>query len=171
MATGRPNGRPPKPVEKKRAEGNKGHKKLPEKKYQEDKITRDNLPKPPSHFKTETIDMWNRIWLGGSKWLKIDRDFISIQLFCDAWEEYSYLRRMLKLGSQAGGVDRVINTEKGYPVQHPYVSQLKQAKVDINTQMSSLGFTPSDFARLQISEMNAEETEFIKNLLTSSRSR
>lgn len=162
--TGRPAGRPPKPVAKKVAEGNLGKRKLPEAELVEEIKVKD-IPAPPEHFTEEAVKLWVKVWSGGKSWLKTDRDFLTLELLCEAYAEYQFLRRMLKLGSHAGGVDRVVLSPKGYPTQHPYVSQRNEAERKMVTYVSILGFSPTDFARLQIAEVNGEQEELIKRLL------
>lgn len=165
MATGRKPGRPPKPVQVKKSEGNLGKRKLPEEHFEE--MTVQDIPLPPEAYSEEAVAFWIRIWNAGKTWLKPDRDYIVVMLLCDAFNEYSYTRRMLSLGSIAGGVDRVVTSPKGYPVQHPFVSQRNESQRQMVTQLSSLGFSPTDFARLQINEMGAEEAKLLREVMGS----
>lgn len=168
--TGRPVGRPPKPVEKKIAEGNLGKRKLPPKTLRDSNISVD-IPEAPETFSEAETEIWMQIWKAGGSWLKIERDFLIIKMLCEEIKEYNYLKTMLSLGSAAGGEDRIIKTKNGYPIINPMVSLKNDSQKKIMTYISSIGFSPADFARLQFNDVSSSEDAILQKILTNSTSR
>ena len=147
--TGRPNGRPPKPTEVKRALGNPGKRPLPQAPMPNAGLAPvTNTPTPPS-LGLDGSSLWNRLWSAGEKWLSPDGDYAVMELLCRATDEAEYLRRALSLGE----VPRHYVLPNGSFVSHPYVTQLKELRSQITAWLSALGFSPTDRARLGLVEV------------------
>lgn len=147
--TGRPNGRPPKPTEQKRAIGNPGHRPLPEApKVGEGLRAAETIPTPPS-LGLDGVELWNEIWTAGKGWLSPEADQHFVVMLCQAQDEASILRRSLDLGE----VKRFYVLPNGQQVTHPYVKQLQDLRVQMTGWLSSLGFSPTDRARLGLAEV------------------
>lgn len=147
--TGRPAGRPAKPTEQKRLEGNLGKRPLPEPLKQN---TDFNMPRLPSGLGKEGKATWKTLWNAGSSWLNAEQDYTLIKLVCEATDDLYTKRQALRDGT----VDEVYLTSNGTWVNHPYYTQVKDLRIQITAWLSALGFSPSDRARLGIAEQKAD---------------
>lgn len=149
MGTGRPNGRPPKPTEQKRALGNPGHRPLPNPPaIGKGLAAADGVPTPPQ-LGIDGLAMWNDLWSAGKSWLSPQSDITIITLLCQAVDESEQIRRSLAIGE----VPRYYALPNGSFVSHPFVTQLKDLRAQITSWLAALGFSPSDRARLGIGEV------------------
>lgn len=163
MATGRPNGRPPKPVE-----ARQGHRSK-----QENKITNANVLNfeiPTSPFKKLTNAeeiIWNYIWTGGQNWLKPERDLLVVFQTVMLWRDWT--SEMSKLKSEGYVVE--VTNGNGFTTnkKNERAIVVKDLWSQLNTQFSSLGFSPADAARLQLEAVNDEKSTALKNLMTQNR--
>lgn len=163
MATGRPAGRPPKPVELKQQEGNLGRRALPELGLGVEKV---DIPKMPVGYTAkdkEARAVWTTLW-ESSRSLKTTDYFAAVR-FLEAWMEYLRYSR----GFRDGSLQRTHENSNGTMQSHPHWVQFKDIKQDCNTLMSSLGLTPADRARLFLAEEVDEDMEAIKGILAGGR--
>lgn len=149
MATGRPNGRPPKPVEQKRALGNPGHRPLPDAPTPGQGLPpASDIPEAPP-LGVDGLEMWEEIWSSGKSWLSPKGDKAIVRLLCQAHDEYEQIRRSLAIGE----VPRHYVLPNGSFVSHPYVTQMRELRTQITSWLSALGFSPADRARLGLGEV------------------
>jgi P27 family predicted phage terminase small subunit len=147
--TGRPNGRPPKPTEIKRALGNPGHRPLPEAPSVGEGLEAANgIPQAPVLGK-DGLELWNHVWTAGKKWLSPTSDLSIIVMLCQAQDEAEQIRRALAVGE----IRRYYVLPNGQQVSHPLVNQLKDLRSQITAWLSALGFSPTDRARLGLAEI------------------
>lgn len=154
MATGRPTGRPSKPVEQKRANGNPGNRPLPTAPMPGDKSLASNgsIPTPPP-LGEDGLALWDHVWTAGKSWLSPDSDRSIITLLCQAHDESEEIRK----GINSGEFPRVYVHANGALVTSPYVSQLKELRVQITAWLAAIGFSPSDRARLGLAEVRVRD--------------
>jgi P27 family predicted phage terminase small subunit len=149
MATGRPNGRPPKPIEQKRKSGNPGHRPLPDPPAVGKGLpAATKIPNPPS-LGLDGLELWKEIWTEGKTWLSPEADQHFVIMLCQAHDEAAMIRRALDLGE----VKRFYVLSNGQQVTHPYVKQLQELRSQMTAWLSSLGFSPTDRARLGLTEV------------------
>jgi P27 family predicted phage terminase small subunit len=149
MPTGRPSGRPAMPVERKRALGNPGHRPLPEPPPPGQGLAGvSDIPEPPP-MGPDGMAMWENLWTAGKTWLSPEGDGHLVEMLCQAYDESSMLRRALAIGE----IPRHYVLPNGSYVTHPYVTQLKELRVQITAWLSQLGFSPSDRARLGLAQV------------------
>lgn len=149
MPTGRPAGRPAKPIEQKRLQGNLGKRPLPE-----PIVKNDNtfvIPKTPTGLYKTGKAVWKQIWTAGQSWLNPEGDYALIKLLCEAADDYDRKRSAINTGL----VEEVYLTSNGSWANHPYVNNLKDLRTQMTAWLSQLGFSPSDRARLGITETKA----------------
>ncbi|CAB4152650.1 sm_term_P27, putative phage terminase, small subunit, P27 family [uncultured Caudovirales phage] len=152
--TGRPMGRPAKPVEAQRALGNPGHKPLPAAPMPGQGIEGlSGIPTPPMTLLEPGIELWNHTWEAGRQWLAPAADRTTITLLCEAFDEYSEIRKAFATGL----AERTYVTSNGSIVTHPYIGQMKELRVQMTAWLSSLGFSPADRARLGLSEVRVRD--------------
>lgn len=149
--TGRPVGRPPKPVEKRRAQGAQG---LPAAPSPGEGLPGmgDSVPSPPQ-LGADGVELWNTLWTAGSRWLSPESDFTMMKMLCNAVDEMEQLRRSILLDQYP----RFYTTANGQVVTHPVVKQVQELRMQITTWLSSLGFSPSDRARLGLQEVRTAD--------------
>lgn len=149
MATGRPNGRPPKPTEVKRALGNPGKRPLPNPPGPGEGLpTSGDVPSPPA-LGIDGMRLWTQVWTAGKSWLSPAADSHVVTLLCQAFDEAEEIRRALTIGE----VPRFYKLPNGSYVTHPLVAQLKELRTQSTAWLSALGFSPSDRARLGLGEV------------------
>jgi P27 family predicted phage terminase small subunit len=154
MATGRPNGRPPKPLEVKRNLGNPGKRELPQvpKPSSNKRLEAvSSIPKPPRDLGKKGKLMWTTVWEAGQQTKHIAplHDAQLILMLCYAVDEAEFLRTELA----SGNVDRVYLMSNGAYAPHPYVKELANLRTQITAWLSMLGFSPTDRSRLGIGEV------------------
>lgn len=154
MATGRPTGRPAKPAEMQRALGNPGHRTLPTAPLPGDGISgSSSVPEPPFTLGEAGLDLWDHVWHAGRQWLAVEADRTTVQLLCEAFDEYAQIREAFRTGE----IERVYTTSNGSYVTHPLVGQMKDLRVQMTAWLSALGFSPSDRARLGLAEVRVRD--------------
>lgn len=147
--TGRPVGRPAKPIEQHRALGNPSHKSLPEAPLPGQGLpAASSIPTPPA-LGIDGLELWNRIWSAGKSWLSTESDAAIISLLCQAHDEAEEIRRALAIGE----VPRTYQLPNGAFVTHPYVSQLKELRSQMTAWLAAIGFSPSDRSRMGLGEV------------------
>lgn len=156
MATGRPNGRPPKPVERHRAAGNPSKKKLPPA-----PTAGHGLPTAagrlvaPRGLKPAGRALWTRVWAGGRSWLSPVVDRPLVEQLCRLADECELLRADLA----SGKIARWYETSNHSITSHPAVAQLKDGRVQMTAWLSMLGFSPADRARLALTEVRVKDED------------
>lgn len=130
-------GRPAKPVELRRREGNPGKRPLPQ--------PLGHLPglqtRPPRGLGKDGRRLWRAVTTDAVAWLA-PTDVTLLQLLCEAADERAELKRSV---DEHG---RFFTTSKGYVVPHPAVGQLRTLEERMTSWLSLLGFTPTDRVRL-----------------------
>ncbi len=153
MATGRPVGRPAKPVEQHRAAGNPSKKKLPDAPMPGSGLPAvDGIPTPPS-LGEDGLRLWVHIWTAGKSWLSPDSDQTIIKMLCEAHDEHEEIRRQLSTGV----VERFYATSNGQLVTHPLVTQLSNLRSQMTAWLAAIGFSPSDRSRLGLAEVRVRD--------------
>jgi P27 family predicted phage terminase small subunit len=152
-ATGRPNGRPPKPTEVKRALGNQGHRPLPAAPAPNQGLRGSvTIPVAPP-LSVDARDLWDKIWTAGRTWLSPESDYLIVTYVCQTHDELEEIRRSISTGQ----VKRFYTLPNGSMVTHPLVSQLKDLRSQMTAWLASLGFSPADRARLGIGEVRIND--------------
>jgi P27 family predicted phage terminase small subunit len=152
--TGRPNGRPAKPVEQHRLAGNPSKKQLPDAPQPGTGLSAaTGVPTPPD-LREPGLELWNHVWNAGRAWLSPDSDYTIVRLVCEAHDEYTELRDLLHRGE----VERYYVTANGQVVTHPVVTQLANLRTQLTAWLAAIGFSPSDRSRLGLSEVRVRDS-------------
>ena len=130
-------GRPPKPTEIKRLTGNPGKRKLPTEGSLVLLPSLYEMPDPPRPLITQAAkDLWERTWSMGQTWLSPTTDIELLLMTCENVDERWNLRvKVLK--------DNRPEERRG----------LRDLERQIVTNLSLLGFTPTDRTRLGVAEV------------------
>lgn len=132
-------GRPPKPIEAKRALGNPGKRPLPD---LADVIVlppADAIPIPPRALGKSGSELWHRIWSFGMSWVSPISDIDLLMMVCEMIDERSALRLQV-LRDKRPEDRRALRTLDSQTMQG----------------LSLLGFTPTDRSRLGIAEIRKQ---------------
>ena len=130
-------GRPPKPIEQKRALGNPGRRPLPTEGSLVLLPSMYEVPEPPRPIVTEAAKaLWNRTWTMGQTWLSPQTDIELLLMTCEMIDERWNLRiKVLQ--------DNRPEERKG----------LRDLERQLIANLSLLGFTPTDRSRLGVAEV------------------
>lgn len=160
-ATGRPTGRPAKPVERKRATGNPGGRALPDAPMPGDGLSSaGTVPAVPVALEDHGRALWFEVWQAGRSWLSPEADRPLVLSLCEAADEAEKLRAALADGS----TPRFYEMLNGAIVTHPAVTQLRELRVQRTAWLSMLGFSPADRSRLGLAEVRVrDELDELKN--------
>ena len=136
-------GRPPKPLEVKRKNGNPGKHALPA--VVEVSFAPAKPPPAPSNLKQSGKRTWKQLWENGQVWLGMS-DEPAVRLACEQADEVTALR---------GAATRL--KDPMHRLQYIYATQA--AEKLLMSSLSNLGFTPTARARLGLVVAQAAETE------------
>ena len=153
MATGRPAGRPAKPLEVKRATGNPGQRPLPPAPGIGQGLTGvSGIPEAPS-LGPDGLALWEHVWTAGKSWLSPDSDRTIITLLCNAQDEAEDIRRKIL----SGEIERFYTTANGQMVTHPMVTQLGALRTQMTSWLAAIAFSPADRSRLGLAEVRVRD--------------
>jgi len=134
-----PAGRPSKPIEQKRLLGNPGKRVLPD----EDSVIllerAEETPEPTRPLLKYGQELWDRIWGMGATWVSDKTDIELLMMTCEMIDERWNLRVKVMQNDDP-------RMRRG----------LRELDRQIVSNLSLLGFTPSDRARLGVAEIKAK---------------
>jgi hypothetical protein len=152
-------GRKPKPVEQKVRIGNPGKRAIPKIAIVEPTVPTKGIPEPHRfliHGNDGTVGpgrrLWNDIWSSGAGWLKYETDGEMAMMVCEQTDERAVLR--LRLLNGGDWRDR---------------AQLRQLEKLIASNLSLLGFTPTDRARLGGNTAPIDELNIFRQKVNAKR--
>lgn len=151
--TGRPNGRPAKPVEVKRALGNPGKRPLPDAPMPNTGLAAAKDIPPTPVLGADGRLLWEQIWTAGKTWLSPAADSYLITMLCQSHDEAEDIRRAIAIGE----VPRFYKLPNGSYVTHPLVVQLKEIRAQSTSWLAAIGFSPADRARLGLGEVRQSD--------------
>jgi hypothetical protein len=131
-------GRPPKPIEQKIKLGNPGKRALPEPKISLLPSLYE-VPTPSRPLSKHGLEFWERIWTAGSVWLNTQTDFELFMITCEMLDEYIVLREQVLR-------DNRTDERKA----------LRVLEKNITSNLSLLGFSPTDRSRLGLQTIKAQ---------------
>lgn len=131
-----PAGRPPRPIEQKRLLGNPGRRPLPAVGAIQELPRAIGIPEPARPLVKYGQELWDRVWESGANWISPNTDIELLLMTCEMVDERWNLR--VKVMQEGQAKDR-----RG----------LRELDRMIISNLSLLGFTPSDRTRLGIAEV------------------
>lgn len=132
-------GRPPKPIEQKRALGNPGKRALPDQMSVELIPQATSVPEPRRPLLRYGRELWDEVWESGLTWISTKSDVELLLMTCEMIDERWNLRvRVMQDGESR---DR---------------RALRALDSQIVNNLQLLGFTPSDRSRLGVAEVVAK---------------
>ena len=134
-----PAGRPAKPIEQKRLLGNPGKRALPD----EDSVIllerAEEIPEPTRPLLKYGQELWDRIWGMGATWVSDKTDIELLMMTCEMIDERWNLRVKVMQNDDP-------RMRRG----------LRELDRQIVSNLSLLGFTPTDRSRLGVAEVKAQ---------------
>ena len=132
-------GRPAKPAEQKRLTGNPGKRALPDEQavILLQQIT--EVPEPPRPLLKYGQALWDRVWAMGLTWVSDTTDLELLSMTCEMVDERWNLRVKVMQSDDA-------TMRRG----------LRELDRQIISNLSLLGFTPSDRSRLGVAEVKKQ---------------
>ena len=153
MATGRPVGRPAKPVEQHRLAGNPSKKQLPDAPAPGEGLPSvAGVPIAPE-LGEAGLNLWNHVWVAGRTWLSPESDRTLVTMLCEAQDEYALIRDSIA----SGEIQRFYVTANGQMVTHPMVVQLQNLRAQMTSWLAAIGFSPADRSRLGLAEVRVRD--------------
>jgi hypothetical protein len=134
-----PAGRPPKPIEQKRLLGNPGKRAMPDENSVVLLPMVEHAPEPTRPLLKYGQELWDRIWGMGATWVSDKTDIELLMMTCEMIDERWNLRVKVMQSDDAA-------MRRG----------LRELDRQIVSNLSLLGFTPSDRARLGVAEVKAK---------------
>ena len=157
-------GRPPKPLEMKRALGNPGKRALPTPVITLPRIAQ-GAPSVPRGLKRPGRTAWVRLWSVGGAWLSPKTDIDLLTRLCQAYDERELLRGLV--AEHGHLVAKLVEEDelrdegneprlrRVYDIKaNPAVTQLRKLEELITRYEGLCGFTPSDRSRLGMAEVS-----------------
>ena len=130
-------GRPSKPIEQKRLLGNPGKRALPSNTLALPMATETPIPNRP--LLKYGQEVWDKVWEAGVNWISPNTDMELLLMTCEMVDERWNLRI------------KVMQTDD--PKMRKGLRDLDKQLV---TNLSLMGFTPSDRSRLGVAEVKAQ---------------
>lgn len=146
-------GRKPKPVEQKQRIGNPGKRKLPAV-ADVPTITNQSIPEPhrPLIDNGPGLQLWNGIWNSGCAWLRRDTDIEMVMMVCEQVDERAVLRTQVFRDGEWR--DR---------------ASLRTLEKLISQNLSTLGFSPTDRARLGMNNVSNDAIQDFRDRIANKR--
>lgn len=145
-----PAGRPAKPIEQKRKTGNPGKRALPKESSLVVLPMTTSIPEPHRPLLKYGKEFWDRVWGLGTSWISAQSDIELVLITCELIDERWNLRIKVMQNDDTK--------------QRRALRELDRAIV---SNLSLLGFSPSDRSRLGVAEVKArsklEELMMLKN--------
>ena len=153
-------GRKPKPIEQKARTGNPGGRKLPTLASVAALPIQNAIPEPHRPLMGNRSgglgagrQLWQMIWESASPWLRQDTDKELVMLVCEQTDERTLLRdRMFRTGLEWR--DR---------------AALRALEKQIAQNLAQLGFTPTDRARLGMSNVKTDALQEFRERVAAKR--
>jgi P27 family predicted phage terminase small subunit len=115
-------------------------------------VPMSSVPVPPP-LGEPGLELWERVWSAGKSWLSPTVDYPLVVMLCQAQDEAEDIRTLLANGTE----ERYYIVSNGQKVTSPLVAQLKDLRVQMTAWFSSLGYSPTDRARLGVAEIRVAD--------------
>jgi len=114
-------------------------------------------PEPPEGLGIRGALEWQKIWQAG-KWLWPDQDYAWVEQAARAYDDLATFRAKV----EEDGL--TVEGYNGQTVAHPLIAEMRRAEDTIRKCLSQIGFSPTDRARLKLTELKgASELQKLVN--------
>jgi hypothetical protein len=132
-------GRPTLPIEQKQRRGTLRADRLPNGLPALEMVNSNELPEPLRELGEAGSDFWQKVFETGGRWISHKTDITLCQIVAEQLDERDQLRELVM--SEKGSRER---------------SGLRELEKALVSNLSLLGFTPSDRSRLGVAEVKTE---------------
>jgi len=132
-------GRPTLPIEQKQRRGTLRADRLPNGLPALEMVNENELPEPLRKLGEAGSDFWQKVFETGGRWISHKTDITLCQIVAEQLDERDQLRELVM--SEKGSRER---------------SGLRELEKALVSNLSLLGFTPSDRSRLGVAEVKTE---------------
>ncbi len=102
-------------------------------------------PPMPSGLKTRGKQEWVKIW-SSAPWLWVSQDYAWIEQACRAYDDLTAFRK------EIATMGLTVEGYNGQTTANPLIKEVRAAEDTIRKCLSMLGFSPTDRARLKLTE-------------------
>jgi len=149
-------GRRPLPTKLHKLHGNPGKRPL----NTEEPQPRAGIPECPSHLDALAKEEWNRIVpeleLSG---LLSQVDRAALAAYCQSWSRWVDAEEKIQMTGP------VIKTNKGYPIQNPYLGIANTALEHMRKFLIEFGMSPASRSKLRVTIKDSEEEDPLAEFL------
>lgn len=152
----------PVPIERHQARGHNG-KTLGKREIETTEIVKKvpfDIPAAPEDLNEVGQAAWLKVWEAGY-WLWPDQDVFWVEQIAYASEQVVQFREAVKVEGLT------VTGYNGQTVAHPLIAETRKANAEIAKALSLLGFSPTDRARLKLTELKGEKAA--QDLVKSSK--
>lgn len=103
-------------------------------------------PQTPEGLRDRGTVEWLKIWQAG-KWLWPDQDYHLVEMIARAYDDIQTFRDVI------ADEGHTVQGYNGQTVAHPMYAEIRRAEAMITKNLSLLGFSPTDRARLKLTEL------------------
>ena len=107
------------------------------------------VPLCPDTLSDRGIQEWDKIWTAGH-WLHEAEDYHWVSMIAQAYDQIAEFK------DQVAADGLVVTGYAGQVTAHPLIAEIRKAEALIMKCLSTLGFSPTDRARLGLSEAKAQ---------------
>ena len=109
-------------------------------------MERREPPEMPEGLDTRGVEEWHKIWAAG-RWLWPDQDYAFVEQVARSYDDLAEFRKKV---AEEG---LTVTGYNGQTVAHPLISEMRKCEDTIRRCLSLLGFSPTDRARLKLTEL------------------
>lgn len=113
-------------------------------------MARVDAPPMPDGLEERGQLEWAKIWYAG-KWLWPDQDYAWVEQVARAYDDLARFRAVV---AEEG---LTVQGYNGQTVAHPLIAEMRKCEQVIQKCLSTLGFSPTDRARLKLTELKGEQ--------------
>lgn len=107
-----------------------------------------DIPESPIELGPSGQARWESIWTAGY-WLRPDQDSPWIEQICQAYDDMEAFRAQIR------EMGLIVKGYNGQEAANPLIKEVRALEATIRTCLSALGFSPTDRARLNLTEVQA----------------
>ena len=106
------------------------------------------VPRAPKGLQYQGKTQWVKIWTAGF-WLKEDQDYHWVSQIAQAYDDIAAYR------DKIAEIGLIVTGYNGQDTANPLIAEIRKCEATIRTCLSTLGFSPTDRAKLGIIEVKA----------------
>jgi P27 family predicted phage terminase small subunit len=107
-------------------------------------------PDPPDGLGPRGVEEWHKVWTAGRIWLHPDQDYHWVEMVSRAYDDITAFREEIdKTGL-------IVKGYAGHMAANPLLREIRDAEAVIRKCLSTIGFSPTDRARLGLAEIERQ---------------